>query len=797
MGEELFGEAPWQRAKSRIPQGSDYDLANPYPLRPRRRGNHYPQYTKKFSLGNGPLEYVQEYLITKEGGKMLGTLVALAVARMRNLETFVWDMPTGVLRDVWLALSSLADREDGQDCRLERVWIRWHDNSQLDMMNAVPPPPTLPINNIAPLNGGHASGIANGQPAVAQASQFPAVPQAWDRVEHPTFSVLPALKSLSVLDIDELPYLDEMSILIARSQHRLRELRVGVAVQAEDREWAQVWEGEALQQVDHTAIGASHPKINNSRLGGILGILVGRVYNMRNNSNTVKSSTSAARHSDEIRPLRPSMTSIDGMVQSSFASESTANLPNAQLSPGTASSSSDVFIDALSQQQPESSHSAEAHEGSSSSQGEPTPKTTPVQYPSTPTQKAIPLRTLRSPREMRLRGPYLDGKLKLDVLELERVPLSVPILQRAIDWTILTSLTLLNCHNHDVLWKVLRHTYTPEKPPKSQASPLRDDSPYPTPRRLSTSRCTDFALNLKKIHTNTASQSLINFIKDALAPNSLEVFFLQETRVPASQGLSIETIHRGVLRRHRGSLKKLMIDSSDPRGSTDYSTTNARWRRWMLNREILTFITSGRMPALRELGFTVDYKDWVNALQCGLSRYRYYKANIHCSISSSSAFLRSRTSVLSTSRMLPTIPMAQIPTLASLRFRSSTSSRCGPISSSVMSALRTSASRFWRTRRTTTIRATTLPTLRTLLTATKPFPATSPTNRSSSRTTTKIRTRREKMRRRKTIWVWVVYKPSTTRSPRARAKTRFKNPTTTSSVVMRKKKQWSRTKDRN
>jgi hypothetical protein len=60
---------------------------------------------------------------------MLGTLVALAVGRMRNLETFIWDMPTGVLRDVWLALGSLADREDGHECRLERVWVRWHDNS--------------------------------------------------------------------------------------------------------------------------------------------------------------------------------------------------------------------------------------------------------------------------------------------------------------------------------------------------------------------------------------------------------------------------------------------------------------------------------------------------------------------------------------------------------------------------------------------------------------------------------------------------------------------------------------------
>src|SRR5699024_4943969 len=93
-----------------------------------RRGNYFAQYTRKFSVGNGPSDWVQEYSITKETGKMLGTLVALAVARMVNLEAFVWDMPTGVLRDVWIALASLANRP-GHDCRLERVWVRWHDNS--------------------------------------------------------------------------------------------------------------------------------------------------------------------------------------------------------------------------------------------------------------------------------------------------------------------------------------------------------------------------------------------------------------------------------------------------------------------------------------------------------------------------------------------------------------------------------------------------------------------------------------------------------------------------------------------
>ena len=49
---------------------------------PTRNGNNYAQYTRKFSLGNGPTEWVQEYLITKESGKMLGTLVALGEYRI-------------------------------------------------------------------------------------------------------------------------------------------------------------------------------------------------------------------------------------------------------------------------------------------------------------------------------------------------------------------------------------------------------------------------------------------------------------------------------------------------------------------------------------------------------------------------------------------------------------------------------------------------------------------------------------------------------------------------------------------
>ncbi|GME22108.1 Armadillo-like helical [Neofusicoccum parvum] len=123
----------------------------------------------------------------------------------------------------------------------------------------------------------------------------------------------------------------------------------------------------------------------------------------------------------------------------------------------------------------------------------------------------------------------------------------------------------------------------------------------------------EYSLNLKKIHTNTVSPSLISFLKETLAPNSLEVLFLQEDRTYHSS-VTIDSIFRGPLKRHRASLKKLMIDSSE-KGALDHVPTNTRWKRWMLNREIITFMTSGRMPNLRELAFTIDYHDWHYFLQ--------------------------------------------------------------------------------------------------------------------------------------------------------------------------------------
>ena len=627
MAEEIFGEAPGQRREhsnryTLTGQGRASDMT----VR-RRRGNHYAQFTRKFSLGNGPADWVQEYLITKEGGKMLGTLVALAVARMRALETFVWDMPTGILRDVWLALSSLGDRDDGRPCRLEKVWVRWHDNSSADSTNPIPPPPPpMSLNAVPP---------APLQPSnpVPNSSIPPQIhPAALDRVENPSFSVLPALKSLSVLDIDELAYLDEMAVLIGRSIDKIRELRVGIARHAMSRDWVTVWEGNQVQQVDPDYPTHGSLTIGEKRLGGVLGTLTGFVCDMRKPKIALPDRTKRRSHVNTPSPSKspapaPQSATImtppetdPGIEQSSALSGITSLrdvLPDVSTRDLTAepvltTPVQSVFgADSAFENDPLVAQSSHAS----------SPLRTPAMQPqdavlSPPIQESDTARIGSiepEPDEPDIQ--YLDNTLRLESLELERVPLSVPVLQKAIDWTHLTSLTLLHCQNHEQLWKTLRRSFAPT--PKSPVYPHPRRTPTSTPKRKSSVAGSDielsYPLNLKKVHTNTVSPALISFLKETLAPNSLQVLFLQQAR-SYSSFVTIDQIFKGPLRRHRSSLKKIMVDSSE-KGLDGLPTNSSRWKQWMLSRETLAFVCSGKMPSLRELGMAIEYRDWVCELR--------------------------------------------------------------------------------------------------------------------------------------------------------------------------------------
>lgn len=522
----------------------------------QRLGNQYPQFTRKFSLGNGPADWVQEYLITKESGKMLGTLVALAVARMINLETFIWDMPTGVLRDVWLALSSLQSRSATQDCRLERVWVRWHDNS--DPVHA----PAVQTSNTSSSTTAGSTMTSIGWTVLPGSSpthnQSQPLSYAQSRVEYPTLSVLPPLKSLSVLDIDEIDYLDEMSVLIAKSKDRLRELRVGISANAVNRNFAIAWDGPNLHQVDHKAQWPGASTVGEKRLGGVLGVLVGRICDIRKKQRPINDTGSGAAVSpDHIASVPADGVSLAVDIQSGETSEEFVN-GNAATSPlegGWTSKENSMGVDGsdsplgvtfnidsgspqndLEHSHPEASINVTSANESSHQQGlDLSAEPISTQVPELQTQiisqsnvtSDLPLRRMHS-QSQRLSNlcesqsserERLDGKLRLQTLELERIPLSVAVLQKAFDWSVLTNLTILDCSQHDRLWVTLRKHFQPTSLGGTHSS-----------ARHSTGASTQYHLNLKKVHTDAASPALISFLKETLAPNTLETLFLQDRK---------------------------------------------------------------------------------------------------------------------------------------------------------------------------------------------------------------------------------------------------------------------------
>ncbi|KAG9248449.1 hypothetical protein BJ878DRAFT_37032 [Calycina marina] len=633
---------------------------------PRRWGNQYPQFTRKFSLGNGPPDWVQEYLITKESGKMLGTLVALAVARMVNLETFVWDMPTGVLRDVWMALSSLQTRSKSRDdCRLELVWVRWHDNSETSHL----PPAPNPSSTGSPISGSNMTSIGWTFPS-SLGAYGPSGPLTYSRsrFEYPTLSLLPPLKSLSVLDIDELNYLDEMSVLVAKSKDRLRELRIGMAEKAYKRDFANTWDGPDLHQVDHNASWPGNSTIGERRLGGVLGTVLGRVYDIRKSKKAriekqdapPISVSSTATTPAQLQPSESHITqpidiqnssSLQEYISAAADTEFPATMFNMDanthqgniLNPettydinGQPLASSPASLDLYAYTPPEVAPittyldspmaliPGQSIGGLTAGPQDLVKSTVPIVNTADANSAdhaavALPVsseQVLRRSQSLNQKQSLLsdaqpvgrqklDGRLRLQTLELERVPLSVAVLQKGFDWSVMTSLTILDCQQHDPLWIMLRKQFQPTSMNSSHAS-----------SKHSASSPLQYHLNLKKIHTDAASPALISFLKETLAPNTLEVLFLQDRKRASGTNVKIDAIYRGPLKRHRASLKKLMLDSSNgiPRSPVT-SSDNPRWRAWVPNREVLNFITSGRMSSLRELSMAIDYKDWHHFLQ--------------------------------------------------------------------------------------------------------------------------------------------------------------------------------------
>ncbi|KAL4979029.1 hypothetical protein BDW66DRAFT_116662 [Aspergillus desertorum] len=560
MGEDIFREVPTTNAACHCAhcECSHQQSRSQRRIGRTRRGNNFAQYTRKFSVGNGPSDWVQEYSVTKETGKMLGTLVALAVARMVNLESFIWDMPTGVVRDVWIALSSLADRP-GHECRLENVWIRWHDNTEnavRSLSGGVPTTSSLTLPETQNILA----------PPPASSSLF----RKYGHVEYPSLSILPALKSLSVLDIDEPSYLEEMAVLIRRSRDRLRELRIGISSKVYQAEWLKPQGSTHVHQTPSTLVSGW------PRAGGILGAILGwpgchTGEPSSNQENSFKGNDGG------ITLVLDSITSAQ--IPTEVISSQTLNTMPTH-NQAEAQDNIDEGVDP-----PVSSHGAQ------------------------PLQIAEP-KALRESSRKASRATYLSTSglgqklLKLEVLELERVPISAPVLLDTIDWTQITTLTILGCEGHEKLWRGLRRRFAPSAAPRTGARHGKNEEDKAP---------SEYSLKIKHIHTDAVSPYLLLFIKDTLRPDTLETVFLHGSPLHDS-AVHIEGIYRNVIRTHRLSLRKLLVDSTE-RSPAGLEIANSRCGKWMFTREIITFITSGRMPKLKEISMTIDSKDWHYFLQ--------------------------------------------------------------------------------------------------------------------------------------------------------------------------------------
>lgn len=94
----------------------------------------------------------------------------------------------------------------------------------------------------------------------------------------------------------------------------------------------------------------------------------------------------------------------------------------------------------------------------------------------------------------------------------------------------------------------------------------------------------------------------ISFLSETLAPDSLETLFLQGAALRSVQVIELGRVFRGPIRRHRTSLRKLLLDSAwEEKG----------WRDWVLGQENVVYLTSEKMAGLKELTIFLHQRDWV------------------------------------------------------------------------------------------------------------------------------------------------------------------------------------------
>ncbi|KAK4142627.1 uncharacterized protein C8A04DRAFT_29757 [Dichotomopilus funicola] len=178
--------------------------------------------------------------------------------------------------------------------------------------------------------------------------------------------------------------------------------------------------------------------------------------------------------------------------------------------------------------------------------------------------------------------------LKLRKFEFQGNKFVNKVCRHALDWSVLTSLTLIGTPFLNPLWTTLRNEFGP-----TVLSTAEDTPPSDTPRK--------YHLALKEIRTDFACFSLLKFVKATLAPNTLEALFLHRLSEGRESTSELNRELHGAIMYHSGSLQKLYLEGSyQLKPNFDFP------QYFPLESELLSYLSSGSMVNLRELSLALD-----------------------------------------------------------------------------------------------------------------------------------------------------------------------------------------------
>lgn len=195
-----------------------------------------------------------------------------------------------------------------------------------------------------------------------------------------------------------------------------------------------------------------------------------------------------------------------------------------------------------------------------------------------------------SPSEGMLSG----GPLKLRKFEFRGTKVVNEVCRHALDWSVLTSLTLIGTPFLNPLWTTLRNEFGPTVTPSAEGT------------RPSGSR-RKYHLVLKDIRTDFACLSLLKFVKTSLAPNTLASLFLHRLTQGRESTAELNRELYSALIYHSDSLQKLYLEGGYRRKPNfDFP------QYFPLEFELLSYLTSDNMANLRELSIALDNDNWVH-----------------------------------------------------------------------------------------------------------------------------------------------------------------------------------------